>query len=391
MPSGEAVGGQQPAPNLQPPSDASKWRQTMQLVVIPAMIVIVAIGVVTLFAMLASAKMDVDNLLRQLSQSSGGGKMAMGVQDPRYKDRFRAAYNLAAIIPTIQDAKERKRISDALIQIIDNHLAQDDEEIDRYLLLALGQLAQVEGLEVILVRIDSRWPAVRATVVHASATWLAQFSEQVEAAEAELTQAHQAGDDATNSDQQTDAPSPGALVKQAPARRQDLTDIVNQSRSRIVAMLTGALGDENSDVRTVAAAAIGKLAQPSDPEVIEALVEAMESLGADVREVHWNAAIALARLGQVRGSQFVAQVLLDREVLSKLQATPSGSRSDQLLSPAAQERIILRTLHAVRDVTDPVITDKINYLADKDPNLAVRSAAKHLVERRGELVESERR
>ena len=132
-------------------------------------------------------------------------------------------------------------------------------------------------------------------------------------------------------------------------------------------------------VRQKAAAALGELADPNDQQVKASLHEAMASTGTEMREVVWNAAIALARLGDEQGAQFVATVLLDRQTLAQLPAGESAPAGQETLSRSLQDRVILSTLAAARTMTNPKVWDKIKQLADKDPNRAVQSAARQVL------------
>jgi hypothetical protein len=98
-----------------------------------------------------------------------------------------------------------------------------------------------------------------------------------------------------------------------------------------------------------------------------------------MREVGWNAGIALARLGDARGSRMVELVLLDREALSKLPSDPANPVNSAPLSPRMQDQIMLLTLRAARDMTDPGVSSKIEKLAEDDPSQTIREAARQVI------------
>ncbi len=298
-----------------------------QLVIIPAAIVVVCIALAWLFAFVASAKDDIDTHLLKLRQSSGAGKLALGLQDPRYKDRSLAAYNIATMIPTIDDPSEKHRISDALIEILNQHVAPNEDLLQHYMLVAIGQLGQPNGLETLLEQLQADQTRARQGAIRGLLSW------------------------------------PDA-----------------QQARRGLAPLQRCLSDPSPSVRYEAAAALGQLATPTDQATIQALRTAMENAtGLAMREARWNAAVALAKLGDPAGSHFVATVLLNREALSQMPAGDTGPQANQVMSPAMADRIILPTLASIGGSKDPQIWDKIQQIADNDPSRTIRNAAKQLI------------
>lgn len=301
--------------------------QVLQLVVIPAVIVVACIGLAAMFGMLAGAKDNIDTHLLKLRQSSGAGKLALGLQDPRYKDRGLAAYNIATMIPRIETIEEKQRINDALLQILNDQVAPNEWMLRSYLLMALGQLGQAGGLEAIMQEMSSPYPQVRQGAIGGVLSW-----PDIEAAREALHP------------------------------------------------LLALLADDEPAVRTTASAAVGRLARAEDQNVVRLLRDAMESsIGLAMREVRWNAAVALAKLGDAGGSRMVANVLLDRPALSQMPAGESGQSVDQKLSVQMQDRIMLSAMASLGSTSDPTIWDKIEQIADSDPNRVVRNAAKQLV------------
>ena len=314
------------SPQTRPPTVGL---QVAQLVVIPAVIVVACIIMAVLFGVLAGAKDSIDTHLLTLRQSSGAGKLAMGLQDPRYKDRGLAAYNIATMIPKVTDPQKRQEISSTLIEILDEHTADDEHLLQSYLLLAIGQLGQFDsgGLDAIVDRLDAPHAHVRQGAIGAILSW--------------------------------------------PDR---------DEASSTLTILLKCLEDKVSTVRAAAAAAIGQLAQAGDSHTIAALQGAMESsIGLTMRDAKWNAAVALARLGDPGGSQFVESVLLNREVLEQMGAEESGPHFEATVTTTMVNRIMLATLASAADMKGPAIWNKINYIADNDPNRSVRNAAKQLV------------
>ncbi len=310
--------------DLPPPPKFGK--QMAQLVVIPALIVIFCIGMAIMFGMLAGAQTSIDAYLMKLRQNSGAGRMAFNMQDPRYKDRGLAAYNIATLIPDMKDPAERLRVSEALAEILDHYVGDEEDMLQAYLLLALGQLGQECGFEPILIGLGSKHKTVRQAAIGGLLSW----PDKTEAAVA-------------------------------------------------LPQLAVALGDEDPLVATEAAVAIGELAQSGDAVMIAALQDALGRTGTGWRELGWNTAVALARLNDSLGSQIVAEVLLDREALALLPMAQQGPAAQRMMSPAGQDRIILSTLTASVDMQDERVWAKIKLLAEKDSNRVIRKAATQLI------------
>ncbi len=327
MPMPKQVDGLQTRP-ADTTSDTTSWgRQVAQLVVIPAVIVIICITMAVLFGRLAGAKDSIDTHLLKLQQSSGAGKLAMGLQDPRYKDRGLAAYNIATMIRRLTDVKEKQRVSSALAKILQEHVADDEQLLQSYLLIALGQLGQEGGMKAILIGLQSAHPKVRQSAIAGILSW---------------------------PDQET--------------ARLGLDGLLER------------LEDQNPAVRTAAAAALGRIAQQGDQRVIARVRTAMEaSAGLVMREARWNAAVTLAKLGDAGGGRFVATVLLDREALSQMPAGESGRASEDKMPIVLQDRVILSTLASLAEVDSPLLWDQVRNLADNDPSRPVRNAARKLM------------
>jgi len=306
-----------------PPPPTAWGMQAAQLVVIPAAIVLVCIGLAVLFGKLAGAPENINNHLLKLRQSSGMGKMPLGMQDPRYKDRWLAAYNVATMIRDIKNPQERAHISHELVQVLNHHVAENEQTLEAYLLLALGQLGQDGGLEAIIERLNKPHAKVQQAAIGAVLSWPNQQ-----------------------------------------AARQALPAMVEL------------LHHEQPAVRALAAAALGELANPNDTQVIQALRQAMDSMGTSMREARWNAAVALARLGDPHGSQLVAGLLLNRQALAQLPAAESGQGAQKKMPGPMQDRIMLSTLSAADTMKGSMIWDKINDIADNDASQLVRNAAK---------------
>ena len=316
------------------PPPPSFGRQLAQLVVIPAVIVLVAVGVALLFGKIAGGKDTLEDHLFNLRQSSGAGHVLFGFQDPRYKDRSLAAYNIATMIPAMKDPQQRARTSRSLVEILEQNVGEQEEELQVYLLTAVGQLGRPDTFDVVRSRLAAARPRVREGAIGVVLAW------------------------------------PDRSVSKAA-----IPDLVTL------------LSDSEPMVRQKAAAALGELAEPGDAGVIQALREAMAAAAAGQREVVWNTAVALARLGDEQGSRYVAMILLDRPTLAQLPAAETGPRTDATLSPAVQTQVILATLAATPTMRHALVWDKIKDLAQHDESRVVKSAARQLLDQRSQRNE----
>jgi len=291
-------------------------RQLAQLVVIPAVIVVICVGLSVMFGWMAGGSADIETHLARLRQSGGSGRMAFDLQDPRYKDRSLAAFNIAAMIPSIKDPQKRAKLSSDLLHILKNSVGDHEETLQVYLLMAIGQLGQEGGLQLLINSSEASSSQVRQGAIGGILSW--------------------------------------------PDR---------QEAKVAVKTLTKALGDKSPLVVTQAAAGLGELASPQDQSVILALHVVLEHSDSDMRDAVWNAAIALARLGDEKGSTIVATVLLDRKALTQIADLDTGM----------QDRVMLSTLLVAKDMTDPRIWDKIKQLAAQDSNPRVQAQTRGLL------------
>ena len=136
-------------------------------------------------------------------------------------------------------------------------------------------------------------------------------------------------------------------------------------------------------MRAIAAAAVGQIAGPQDQQVIESLRSSMQNAdGLEMREARWNAAVAMAKLGDAQGGRFVADVLLDRAVLAAMPAGETGPSVEQKMTRGMADRVILSTLASIYQTDDEQIWDKITQIADNDPSRVVKTAAEKLLKSR---------
>lgn len=334
VPSSKGAPPGEGAKDLPPPPNFGK--QMAQLVIIPAVIALIAIGLFAVFGSIAAAPDSMSDQLNRLRQSSGmGGNLIGGAQDPRYKDRCHAANHIAEMIATMEDPAERRRLSDELIKILSERVHPDEAELMTFMVMALGRLAQPGGLEAVMQHGGSNHARVREGVVGAVMNWSVA---DLEAARAALP------------------------------------------------MMTKLLADPNEPVRTQAAAAMWNLTKAGDTEAIAALREAMASFGRDpdgrdFAVTRRHAAMALAALGDEEAIVIVADTLLNRAALAEMSADVTG-KTDTRMNAGEQERVIAMTLHFIARMKDPRIWERVKELADKDPSVNVRKAASQLLQER---------
>jgi HEAT repeat protein len=139
--------------------------------------------------------------------------------------------------------------------------------------------------------------------------------------------------------------------------------------------LTGALVDTDPGIRKTAAYALG--AFDHDPTAAGALHPLVDDPVADVR---WNAALALARLGDSAGVPVLEQ-MLDRRLLAQVPDITPEQQEDAMISA-------LQALATLGVSIDPGVLDR---LADEDPSLKVRQAAIVVRKSRASPREGERR
>jgi HEAT repeat protein len=341
--SADAPAGAPTSPESDAPPDAvtpleppTFGRQMAQLVVIPAVITIACIAVALLFGVIAGRAESLDDLMATLGQSSGAGKMAGGINDPRYQQRCRAAVAIAQLVEAGKVDKDKyPALSRDLVTILQTGLSPDEPELTSAVLSIIGPLGQPEALDAVRKRFESAQPMVRLFAVRAMLSW----------------------------------PDRDVAAQSVPAMRSLLTDA-------------------DPRVRAVAAAALGVLAKADDQATLDALHQAMTSTDLALRDSRWNAAVALARLGDEQGSRFVAAVLLDRKALADQPAfdeAPEGQQGSpanwqqQRMSLSQQERLILATLASASDMTHPDVWTKIEQMAETDPSLAVKKRAQQLL------------
>jgi hypothetical protein len=165
----------------------------------------------------------------------------------------------------------------------------------------------------------------------------------------------------------------GAAAVQALLQHPD-----RQAARQGVAALRTALAGPHAQVRSLAAAALGELAQSDDHATRDALRVAASGTGADFRESRWNATVALARLGDADAAHGVAVLLMNRETLASMPAH-GGPGQPRSLSADDQTRLLLSVLAVAPMIDHPAVWQRVEVLAESDPDLSVRKRAKEIL------------
>jgi HEAT repeat protein len=146
----------------------------------------------------------------------------------------------------------------------------------------------------------------------------------------------------------------------------------------------GALSDEDPIIRTVACVAISSVARKGDGEAIEALTDAYLD---ENREVQWNSALALARLGSDQGRSLLLD-MLDRGYWEDVKVridTPSGETREYAMPAATIDRYLVATVEAVGGLVDVAIREAIEKL-ERDSSVEVREAVRKAMDSWGGAV-----
>jgi len=315
-------------------SKPSVRRQAAQLFIIPSLIVIAGMAAAMLFVWVTTHERTVRDEVALLRGCSGTGRGPMGLQDPRYKDCWYAAYNLTGRIEQLEDPAQRAELGRDLIQIVEQDVADTEGLLPYWLLVAIGRLGTDGGGAVLLGKLHADGAMTRQGALEGFLWWPDQKVERV----ARLARL--------------------ALGSAMTLLEDDAPEVVQRS-----AMLLGEVG----------------LAE--DPELADRLAQVLQRDGINWRYARWAAAIALARLGDPRGSNLVATVLLSRKALAQLSQGTRDELATVTMPAPTQDEIILGALQVAEDMTDPAVMTKIRSLAAGDPSLRVKKQARDLLHR----------
>lgn len=316
-----------------PPMSASLMAR---LWVVPAIVVCVMLavaGVVIMFGAPAlGQQQSVAKLLEVLNQDDGRRTLDIAMM-PNSKEVWQAAQELAKRLQDRDRAlkpEEIQKTADTLVSILDRFAPGRDEKDtgmnrEHFLMLALARTGVPTAVPSVARRLSD--PNARTRMMA-----LMALAEMKDVAEARAT-----------------------LPEVLPL-----------------------LQDKDSAVTIVACAAVASLADPGDAVAVSALADRLE---AD-RELQWNAAMALARLGSSRG-RMVLMNMLDRSFWEKidLDYMDGGTQVRRKFSPAEVARYLAAAVQAAGRLKDAELGALIDAL-EKDPSIEVREAVREAKARR---------
>lgn len=118
---------------------------------------------------------------------------------------------------------------------------------------------------------------------------------------------------------------------------------------------------ETTDTQTEKLTATIALGMIGDPSTIPHLIKLLEDEEANIR---WDAAIALAKMGDNSGA-YIIERLLDREYLKQFEQ----------IDPLEEKKVIMIAIKTASILFDKRFEDKLSLLSKNDQNLSVRNAA----------------
>jgi hypothetical protein len=336
---------------IEPPS----VKLIVRLFLIPLVIVGIAVGVMFLIGLLAGGEPSFDEAVARM-KNPGGGRTVDMLVGPGSKQRYIDAKTIVDKMKLGMSPDERIKLAGTLIDILDNHTADDEGEVRHFLLLALGRVWQL--------------PAEGATLPESAASRQAVVSTLLKYAK--------------SPDLNTRKAAVLAMVycKGLPESSQLLPMLVDTVRNE----------GEDVDVRLAAATVLGPLGTSDNTEVVEALRFAMRDTDKRHIELVWQAALSLAQLNQPEVADVLLQ-LLDRQALAEFEyydrETDPKNPSFRKLSEQEQQRILINTMIGVRNLDVPAVREKLADLAKNDPSPRVREAGIEVLNAPKQAVEAE--
>lgn len=332
-------------PVIEPPS----VKLIVRLFLIPLVIVAVAVGIMFLIGMMAGSSPSFEDALARL-KNPGGQRTADWLIGPGSKQRYLDAKALVDQMkkPEGMSEAERIKISDDLIDLVQNYTKADEGEVQHFMLLALGRAWQKAPNQPAM---DSAQAVASREKTLATLVSFAKKPELPTRKAAILAMAYLAG--------------------------------WEQAQSAIP-LLLARLGDEKEDLdaRLAAATVLGPVAKSDDANVIEALRSSLRDTKPEDAELVWASALSLAQLNQPDSADTILK-LLDRKELAELRyfdrETDPQHPVFRTLSEDEQLRILINTMIGAKNLQLPQVQEKLADLAKNDPSPRVRAAGMQIL------------
>jgi hypothetical protein len=328
---------------VEPPSA----KLIVRLFLIPLLIVAAAVGVMFLIGLLAGGAPSVEQAIARLKRS-GGERTADVLIGPGSKQRYMDAMTLTDKMKSGMSEAERIRITDDLIDVLNNHTKPEEGEVQHFLLLALGRAWQIDPNQQPMDDAgarDSRAKAIQTLQKYAN-------GENVSTRKAALL-----------------------ALGWWPGREE-----VKAAFPVVIERLNDE--KEDLDVRIAAATVLGPLGHPDYKQIVSALETAMRDVDPRNVELVWSASLSLAQLNQPEVADTIL-MLLDRKELAQLRyydrESDPKNPSFRQLNDQEQQRVLINMMLGARKLQVGAVQDRLKDLAEHDPSPRVRAAGREML------------
>lgn len=340
--SADAKPGEPQVPPIEPPS----VKLIVRLFLIPLLIAAAVVGIMIPIGRMAGGSASFEQAMTRLKNP--GGEKTLGLVGPGSKQRYMDAKALVDHMKAGMSEPERIKIASELIDLLEKYTRPEEGEVQHFVMLALGRVWQIDPRQGEMnapQSIESRQQVVRVLMEHFDA--------------------------------------PQVAARKAAILALGFWHGRDEARAAIPPLI-GKLenGKEDTDVRMAAAVTLGSIARPSDQNVIDALERAASQSSAEEAEIGWNASLALARLHQPDAADRLMK-LLQRSELSKLKVydreTDPQNPTFRPLTELEQERFLINTMEAARDLDSSQVHAQLEKIRQSDPSTRVRAAAAEIL------------
>lgn len=339
-------------------------KMLVRLFLIPLVIAGLVVGIMVPIAWMAGGPSGMDQAIADLKKP-GGERTADMLVGPGAKQRYMAAKVISDKMKEMMGrgmtVEERIRLSDQLIDVLEHHTQATEGEVQHFVLLALGRAWSVDPRQEAMnsaEAVASREKTLATLVKFADAAPANSSKEAVKAA--------------------TSTRKAAVLAIGFLAGRPE----VKQAAPVLIRKLAE---DAELDVRFSAASALGPMSSAEDGAVVEALKAAMRQAQRNEPELVWAAAGSLAQMN-VADAKDVILMLLDRKQLSELdyfdREQDAQNPPARKLGEEEQQRILINTMQCAVKLKVEAVQAKLREIAEQDPSVRVRAAAKELLEKK---------